>query len=231
MKQITGNFLKTMLLCLGTLTAAQAKWAQGPYVGINGGIAHLKAKTDVNYGAPSTRDYNLADTNVTGDLLLGWGMPFGECWYGALDLSGGLSGLSAENDSIVNIGTNVRDKTTIKERYTFGVAAKIGHTVTHKTLAYLKLGVRFSNFKASHQTITGGVGGQTFSRSRTKIGFEPGLGIEVQIDDCWRWSAEYSYTLYKSLQIKDADGSGNGLPDYTFKPHIGRFTVGLRYQF
>lgn len=220
-------------------TSTQAPF-KGGYGGLQGGLAHLKTKVDVDFGN-FNNDFsaqNLSDVSGGGGLHLGWYLPYQERWVFGLEARGELFALSAEEKTAVNLATLAQVRYKYEERYNVGLAAQVGYRIQRGSLVYLKLGARLSEFKFTYQDITNGVGSPSYSQTKTKVGFEPGLGARFILNRSKHhrgyWSAfgEYSYTFYGSNTFDNMDNSGGDrFPTASIRPEIGRFSLGVSYHF
>lgn len=229
-------FLGAALLATGV--NAHSGPFKGGYVGLQGGVSHLNSKIDVDFGngVNDFTEMGLSDTNVSGGLHFGWLFPYGERWVFGLEARGEFSGINAKENQTVNLGALQQVKYTLKENYNAGLAAKIGYKFNKDTLVYLKLGARLSEFKLTYQDLTNGVASPSNSQKKTKVGFEPGLGVTFKFCEGERgyWSAfgEYSYTFYGSNNFDNMDNTGGDrFPTASIRERIGRMTLGVSYHF
>ncbi len=208
---------------------------KGPYAGLSLGVAHMNTPAHADFqNANNTSDFKYSDTNIAGNIRLGWTFPTSSKLLLGLEGTAGLSALKDENFVVVSLGNapNRQVKTTFKERYNFGAAAKIGYMVQPSMFGYLKLGVRFSNFRFTYQDYTNGNPGTENSLNKTRAGFEPGLGVMVKLNSHWSFNAEYSHTFYRANTVLNADNLGNTTyPTVEYRPRVGRVMVGMNYHF
>lgn len=239
------------MVLLGLLGAVEATppqraFVNGPFLGLNVGIAQLNAKLNEVYAPGQTRRFRHAATSATGGLHLGWGSTFGmfdSCWYGALMGEAALSGLRGRDDSNVNaVNYLLADKTTTRERYNFALAAKLGRVIFSQTLLFVRLGVRFSTFKFSQNFVLNDLVNPPITFPQTSFtqmlaGFEPGVGISTRLCENWTLTGEYTYTFYGKKSFSTPTFVDPNNPDNTaqangsVRPQIGRFMLSLTHHF
>ncbi|MCR9138388.1 MAG: outer membrane beta-barrel protein [Alphaproteobacteria bacterium] len=136
-------------------------------------------------------DHTLANGVVVGASVLGR--------YGDADTSIASAGSSVE----------------IEADYGFDVVARLGYSITPKTLAYVLGGYSWQHYKLSGTA-------PAVSQNWGSSGYVVGIGTETAFRDNWTWSSEYRYANYGS----------EGIPTYrgSIDPVVHSFYSSLNYR-
>ena len=149
-----------------------------------------------------------------GGLFLGYGKYFYRYYYMAAEILGNYSQANQRN-YIQSATTTYSSKITVNGSY--GVSLLPGIQIANSTLAYVRLGYLWTNFKANEIT-----GGTSVSKSNTSGGFQYGLGLETLLVNNWSVRAEYTHTNNTSFTTSLGTN---------FDPSDNQVMLGLIYHF
>ncbi|KPJ68144.1 MAG: hypothetical protein AMJ43_01715 [Coxiella sp. DG_40] len=247
----------------------QAPYFTGSYVGIGVGMvsphANVNAEGNVylyplvilHNGYPhhlnKSQNFDMSKFGFNGDIFAGYGKTFessssyyigGEIFgnYFRSTLNGSSYSLNTESSPVY--ATNIDIK--VENPRSFGGDIRAGYLVSPRTMVYILFGLDYARFDVKSeftyqtfvQPITSGYFAHDFSK--WKLGYMPGVGIEIGLIDNISLRAQYTYTYYSLLSYSTSltDEPPEPGPDpykasltTKVKPSRGLFTVKLSYLF
>lgn len=194
----------------------------GFYVGAQGGYDSYRIKQKIT--GIGTFSAIGSVTGWMGGLFAGYGRYINNFYLGG-ELLGNYDGASnktlSAND---NAGDVVSQK--IKVNATWGASLIPGLRINDTSLAYLRLGYDWSNFKVTDAGTSALADASfSFSKSVTKGGWDLGVGMETLICGNFSIRGEYNHVWYKSFSANTI------VTSQEFKPSDNQFAVGALYHF
>ncbi|MBT4880712.1 MAG: porin family protein [Alphaproteobacteria bacterium] len=186
-----------------------AKDFEGFYAGLGIGLTSMKGEAK----ATSTNaKADLGSSGLAGSIFGGYGKMTSDKFYVGGELDIGLdSGTSTSSNGNTSGAYFKASRGLLYSAFVRG-----GVIVAPKTLAFLKLGVRYSKFRLSASDGTG-----FEKKEKGKYAFVPGVGIETMVSDKISVRADYTYAFFS--EIKSDEGK--------FTPRVSTFLVGAAYKF
>lgn len=173
----------------------------GPYIGAQIGYDSYRLRdkfflTNPGLGARSV--WILNGTGPVGGIFLGFGMTFLNFYYFGTELYGNFSGADARINATIDVFP-VTYFAKFRARSTWGIDFLPGLRFTDTSVAYIRLGGGWGNFKAEE---TGNFLGFPISdaKTHTSSGFKFGFGLETVVDGLWSVRGDYTHTSYGSFR-------------------------------
>lgn len=200
----------------------------GPYAGLTLGANSLQSgytqSSGDGNGSERTRS---ASTLFNYGLFGGYGQTFGQFYVGGELLLATTSG-QAKYASGNNAGTAFA-LATVKETYSVNPVVRLGALIAPKTLAFVKMGVAGSQFKAS--AIPLGAGRSATTYKKTLWGYSLGAGMETLVTDSISVRADYTFNLYPTKTFSVTGAPGNAPDTAKISPRDNVFRLGVAYNF
>ncbi len=245
---------------LGTLPVVQVKSNfDGAYFGVGAGAVHIWPNAKSSYSAledvieypeypeKSSHDFRLGGYNLTADVFAGCGKVFQSPYYLGGEIFANYFGSKAKgsHDLIHDTYGNILNMmTTVKNPYSFGGDLRTGYLIWPRMMIYVLFGLDYAKFDVKSEAIDSGE--KSISRmlitnefNKWRLGYMPGIGMEMGLNDRMSLRAQYAYTFYPSFShdtsIRDP-GRQNFSPSTVslktkIKPYRDTFTVMLSYLF
>jgi opacity protein-like surface antigen len=163
--------------CVGCHCPSTAKYFKsGFYAGLQIGFNNMRTKLKANYVDSLGRSFPFSKSGsrggFTGGLFLGARYLFSNCMIAGFELDGDMS----TNDLKARLKAPARDlRARVQRRYSVIPAATLGFVFNHNKLVYAKAGAAFTTFRQRvYDTRTT----DTFSKSKSILGFAPSVGFE-----------------------------------------------------
>lgn len=212
MKKIRLAFLATTAV-VGSMTIANADVRTGFYLGANVSMhANLGKARAFDSSLNYLGVYDLGRTNVGGGTFIGYGWVH-NCFY----FGGEFAYDYDYNKAHVRQPSNgtVIAWVSLASRHVFNFAGLAGYKLTPSTIAYIRLGLNWSEHKMQSR-----INQIALNRTKSVASFVPGVGMETTLNRNVKARLEYSYDFGHHLR------RANGIQKTTIK-NIGTHTVKL----
>ena len=219
---------------------ATAEIRSGFYIGANASANNLLGKGSWSYGdttanTPKT-DSNKSQLGRFGGGLgvyAGYGMLSGCMYYAgelAYDWNAAKAKHSFKSNNTLNNGavaTNSNAKLKLENEHIFNFAALIGRKVNPSTVLYVRLGANVSDVE-----MHANVFGQKINKSKTRLSFVPGLGMETSFHKNVVGRLEYTCDFANKAKKSFTNAATNE----TFKASVKNVNthsvkLGIAYKF
>jgi opacity protein-like surface antigen len=236
-------------LCLASSALAGGYIAPAPvakayfdgfYAGLGGGVvsstANVKNYYDhISIGAGNGRSWkqklDLGKHGINGNVFAGFGKTLNSTYYLGGELFGNL--FSPEMKGSYSGGPYLNMDTEVKSPYSFGGDIRGGYLVFPKVMLYILFGLDYAKFKIkSSMLYISDYMRDSFSK--WKLGYMPGLGVEIGLCNYLSLRAQYTYTFYPSFshsKTKTFRADEYGILKTKVDPSRGLFTLKLSYLF
>jgi len=149
---------------------------------------------------------DIGDSGWNGEVNAGIGWTFQNHYYLAGEIFGAISSVDAKSSA------GAFGSSSLKARWSTGIAVIPGIKVTDSTMLYGRVGYILTQFKGSGNAL-----GQSASKSKWKSGIQLGLGMEAMVTNNVSARLEYDWNRYGKL------GGSN--------PTIDQVKLGVEYHF
>jgi len=206
------------------------------------------------YYYSKSHNFDMGKYGFNGNIFVGYGKTFesSPSYYLGGELFGNyfspkLKGSSYSSDTTMyDSSYTMSINTEVKNSYSIGGDIRAGYLVTPRTMIYALFGVNYARFKVKSEFVfnpsyIGAPGPAQVSNdfSKLKLGYMPGVGMEMALADHVSLRTQYTYAFYSSLsntvtkEIPQPIGGGVGHATLKtkVKPSRGLFTVKLSYLF
>lgn len=214
----------------------------GFYVGVNAGYGLGSSTVNTRgTGAQASKAQqknNLSLRGFNGGLHAGYGWLLNRVFYLGLEAYGKVSNLEGSNEFHPNYlggGTVNNTRINVKNRNSFGVAARLGG-VLNGMLTYVKVGVETSSWKFrttfDEKFFTAAAvpqGDIIENKSKRLTGIPLGIGMETFLTDHVTLGGEFVYTHYTTTTNVKTAKSGQEI-NTKFRPKTTAFNVRLSYK-
>ncbi|MCA1909911.1 MAG: outer membrane beta-barrel protein [Magnetospirillum sp.] len=185
-------------------------WYAGGAIGYGGG-------EDLVQEVNGPRQYHAESRGLVVNARLGWQGQHLQ-WLGGVEIEGGSLGQSAdETNSDVGIDSTLGAYASL--------AGRVGMAATPRILVFGKAGLAVANLEA---TVRDRATGSSASTSDITLGGVVGAGMEVALNDHWRWRGEYEYLRFRTELALPESGNGPGW-DHDLDVHVMK--TGFDYRF
>jgi opacity protein-like surface antigen len=238
--------------------APAVPYFDGFYAGLGGGVVSAMADTKTTAAGavvspgpePANsssvaidHDLDLGKHGVNGNVFIGFGKTLGSAYYLGGELFGNLfspkmKGSFSASTTIVT--ANMQASTKVKSPYSFGGDIRGGYLVFPKVMLYVLFGLDYAKFKVNSDISTDLLVRTPIMLdndfSKWRLGYMPGVGIELGLCNHLSLRGQYTYTFYPSFS-RSVSGSFSAAADVdaTAKtkvdPSRGLFTLKLSYLF
>lgn len=264
---LCGLFINSFAFAGNTITTQPQNYFDGIYTGIGVGAGNFqgKAKNQITYKETSDADFGSSNSQTytlnknfnkwgfTGEIFSGYGKTFfqrlyvgGELFLRTANIHANVSQTKTDtyyDDFSITRNTSV----DIDNFFSFGGAARVGFLVTPRIMLYAIAGVdaavtytdvKYStNFPSSDPLSS--IDQEKFS---TVLGFMPGAGIEVMLNNKLSLRGQYTYSMYGNASDDNYTDSEYGdWPYHWTESYDGKLklqklarntmTIGLIYHF
>jgi opacity protein-like surface antigen len=223
----------------------------GFYAGLGGGVVSSTADTKTTFTIDqvaiptylsgngtrifsATKKMDLGKHGVNGNVFAGFGRTLNSSYYLGGELFGNLFSPKMKG-SVTSTYFNI--STEVKSPYSFGGDIRGGYLIYPKVMLYVLFGLDYAKFKVDTSAWYTTTGSMSNDFSKWKLGYMPGLGVEIGLCEYLSLRAQYTYTFYPSFShssVKIFPRPPNKYDD-TLKtkvdPSRGLFTLKLSYLF
>lgn len=218
MKKYISAFLTTTIL----FSSAALANRHTPYLGLGVGLVTSHHHVDANTAATSFNSFDLNKQSFMGSILAGWLFRLPGNWRTGLDVDFSLT--SNEPDAALNSFGGSRDFVRVKSNWAAGGAVRLGYMLTQSTLLYVRAGFEYRNFHTSLWPINTAL--PQINTGRSKVGFVPGIGFEVDLTPRWILGGEFRSAYYGTFSSRN----GN-ITNIIVKPRVDTYMLNLKYKF
>jgi opacity protein-like surface antigen len=207
-----------------------------------------------HYYYNKSHNFDMGKYGFNGNIFVGYGKTFesSPSYYLGGELFGNYFSPKLKGSSYSS-GTTMYDSsytmsinTEVKNTYSIGGDIRAGYLVMPRTMIYALFGLDYARFKVKSEFVfnpsyIGAPGPAQVNNdfSKLKLGYMPGIGMEMVLTDHFSLRAQYTYAFYSSLSntvtkvIPQPVGGGVGHATLNtkIKPSRGLFTVKLSYLF
>lgn len=214
---------------------------QGPYIGLNAGYGSGKApfRFSEDLPGPEGRYFRFKPKGMFGGVQAGYNWQSGNWIYGLetdLQVSDIKQRLGGTLNYIDDDGDRVHDKwnNSVKVRWFGSTRLKVGHLVSDRTLLYGTAGLAYGQYRASIHVddLIDPDDSVSYKKTRTRVGYTLGAGLEHAIDKKWSVKGEYLYTdLGRSTILRNHSSFLNETFKISTKMRFHTVRVGVNYRF
>jgi len=195
----------------------------GPYLGLQLGHSVHDIKVTSTTSTISSNTEGISASGADGGLYTGWGTKISPTTYGGVEAEYSWSGAEhTTTETELGFGTSTAN---IKEKYNYGLSARLGWLPTSSTMLYGRAGWQRTNIDYSG-SLTGGEGNFSYNTNQDHDGWRLGAGAEVALTSDWLLRLDYAHTWYNDETLTPVAGFSMKL-----EPQHDVFRVGIAHQF
>ena len=208
--------LATSALAGGPMPPAAAPYFDGFYAGLGGGVVSATSNVRENYNNndPSNtlsvnNKMDLGKHGLNGNVFLGFGKTLRSIYLGG-EVFGNVFNPEWESSTVGGTpgAPSILMKTKVKSPYSYGGDIRAGYVVSPRVMLYALFGLDYAKFEVKSNVNNPPNGGVTNNFNKWRLGYMPGVGIEVGLANHLSLRGQYTYTFYPSFSHSTTNTSG-----------------------